>query len=79
MQSEGFKNIGIGLAVLLAGWGINRFLKKRDEKDTQGTDAFQEEEGPLAGVLAQPSTVLMVQETNSQPAATTIQWPSQSA
>lgn len=43
MQSEGFKNIGIGAAVLLIGITINRYLKKRDEKDTQGTDAFQEE------------------------------------
>lgn len=42
MKTEGFKNIGIGISMLLAGWGIHRFLKKKQNEDTPGTDEFQE-------------------------------------
>ena len=42
MQSEGFKNIGIGGGMLLLAYGAYRFFRKKDLAETAGTDEFQE-------------------------------------
>lgn len=44
MNSQGIKDIGIGIAAILGGWAVFNFFKKKELTNTPGTDEFQEEQ-----------------------------------
>lgn len=44
MNSQGIKDIGIGIAAVLGGWAVYNFFKKKELATTPGTDEFQEEQ-----------------------------------